>query len=594
MTAPVADRIPTVEKGEPLLSVRDLKVTFTQPRSKKTSVVVDGFNLDITPGSSVAVVGESGSGKTVSMRALMGVLPDTATVTGSAVYEGKELIGMPENKLRRVRGAGIGMVFQNAMSALNPTRTLKVQLTEHLKWHGITNRAEATRRAIEALDRVGIPNPDTRIKMYPFQLSGGQRQRAMIAMAIVAGPKLLIADEPTTALDVTVQRQVLDLLKDLRRNEGLALAMITHDLGVAKYMCDDVVVMRYGEIVEAKSMQGLLDGAEHPYSNQLLDAAIDVVVPDLTNIADISSDAAPADEVPETELDESQMLVTATDLEKIFRGRGGEVRAVTDVDISIARGETVGVVGESGSGKSTLARLLTRLIEPTEGDVSFDGADVLGLKSAGLKAWRRRVQMVFQNPYSSLLPHLTVVDNVLEPLRVHQVGTKEEQYHRALDLLSLVGIPEDRAENYPRQFSGGQQQRIAIARALSLEPELLVCDEPTSALDVSIQAQVLDLLEDLQERLNLSMLFITHNLAVAQRLSDRIIVMANGTIMESAPTDDLFGSPQHEYTQSLLSAILPIRHDPATVDEEAGPPRASIDGELTEVRPGHWVRVYQD
>ncbi|WP_129665679.1 dipeptide ABC transporter ATP-binding protein [Phytoactinopolyspora endophytica] len=603
-----------------LLSVRELAVEFRNRRGE-VSAAVNRLDMEVPVGGAVAIVGESGSGKTVSMRAMLRLLPETAQVSGSALLAGEDLLALPEPKLRAVRGQQVGMVFQNAMSALNPTRTLKVQLTEHLRWHGIATGREATQRAVEALDRVGIPEPAERIRMYPFQLSGGQRQRAMIAMAIVAGPQLLIADEPTTALDVTVQRQVLDVLKQLRE-DGMATVMITHDLGVAKYLCDEVVVMRHGDVVESAPVRTFITNAQHAYSQQLLDTALDVdTTADERDTSFATADkgattGAPArgarTEVPAvnvgeqrrdvetSRIDESGTTVTAEgyateliwaqDLAKVFHGRGGDVHAVTDVNFAIAARETLGVVGESGSGKSTLARLITRLVEPSAGSVSFDGHDMLTAAGRELKGLRRRVQMVFQNPYASLLPHLTVAANVHEPLRVHGVGSKAEREARAVELLDLVGIPRERVNQYPRQFSGGQQQRVAIARALALEPELLVCDEPTSALDVSIQAQVLDLLEDLQSRLGLSMLFITHNLAVAQRLCDRIIVMASGHIMETASTPRLFGRPQHPYTQALLAAVLPIHGEPPPWTHN---PDVAVDtsGELVETSPGHWVRM---
>ncbi|TDE01973.1 dipeptide ABC transporter ATP-binding protein [Jiangella asiatica] len=558
--------------GEPLLSVRDLRVAF-RDRSGAMAPAAN-LSVDVPANGSLAVVGESGSGKTVSMRALLGLLPATAVVSGEAHFGGRDLIGLPEPELRKVRGPGIGMIFQNAMSALNPTRTLKVQLTEHLRWHGSCDRKTAVRRAVEALDRVGIPEPDRRIRMYPFQLSGGMRQRAMIAMSIVAGPRLLIADEPTTAVDVTIQRQVLDVLKQLR-DDGLAIIMITHDLGVARYFCDDVVVMKDGRMVETATMKRFIADAREPYSRKLLDAA-----PDIDLRVEPDQSPAPSDR---------NQLLQARDLVKVFHGRGGDVHAVDDVSVTVGANETVGVVGESGSGKSTLARLLMRLVEPSSGEVTFDGHDLLAARRSELHALRRRVQMVFQNPYGSLLPHATVAANIVEPLRVHHVGTPAQRRARAVELLELVGIPVHRADQYPRQFSGGQQQRIAIARALALEPQLLVCDEPTSALDVSIQAQILDLLDDLKHRLGLSMLFITHNLAVAQRLCDRVVVMASGHIVESAPSSQLFAQPQHPYTRALLAAALPVRSDPPPWQ-----PATSIDtrsGELVEVTPQHWVRA---
>jgi peptide/nickel transport system ATP-binding protein len=590
-------------RAEPLLAIRNLRVVFTG-RDGATNVAVDRLDLDLPRGGSLAVVGESGSGKTVSMRSLLRLLPPSATVTGRASFAGKDLIGLPDDELRAVRGSGIGMVFQNAMEAFNPTLTLKRQLTEHLLWHGICGRKDAIRRAIEVLDRVGIPEPHRRIKMYPFQLSGGMRQRAMIAMAIIADPILLIADEPTTAVDVTLQRQVLDLLADLRR-DGLSMIMITHDLGVAKYSCDDVIVMRHGAVVETGSMKDFAESARAPYSIQLLDAALDIetdaaggmTAPDATagdekrpNAS--TSGAARTTETGDPDHKPAGLLIQARDLVKVFHGTGGDVRAVDGVSVSIARGETIGVVGESGSGKSTLARLLLRLVEPSAGALEFGGRDVLGASGRELRDMRRQVQMVFQNPYGSLLPHLTIAANVAEPLRVHKVGSPKQRRAVALELLERVGIERSRADHYPRQFSGGQQQRVAIARALALQPSLLVCDEPTSALDVSIQAQILDLLGDLKHSLNLSMLFVTHNLAVAQRLCDRIIVMARGHIVEAAPASTIFTRPVHPYTRALMAAVLPVRGEPLAWDPDA---RVDVTaGELVQVAPEHWARLMSE
>jgi peptide/nickel transport system ATP-binding protein len=565
---------PAGPSGGPLLSVQGLRVVFRDRRGNE-NVAVDDFSVDVMPGHTLAIVGESGSGKSVSMRSLLQLLPTTAHVSGKAFFDGQELIGMREDQLQRIRGRRIGMVFQNAMQAFNPTLTLGRQLTEHLAWHRVCGKKEAVARAIDALDRVGIPDPERRMKLYPFQFSGGMLQRAMIALAIVAQPDLLIADEPTTAVDVTLQRQVLDLLASLR-DDGLSLIMITHDLGVARYSCQEVLVMQEGRVVERGEMATFAETAANPYSRRLLDAALDVT----------------ADErhiVPESAAEE---LVEAHGLSKVFEGAAGAVLAVDSVDVRVGVGEAVGVVGESGSGKSTLARLLLRLIEPTTGEVTFEDVPLIGADRKRLRDLRRQAQMIFQDPLGSLMPHRTIAENITEPLQIHRIGTAKEQRKKALELLGLVGIPTRRADNYPRQFSGGQQQRIAIARALALEPKLLVCDEPTSALDVSIQAEILALLKDLRERLNLSMLFITHNLAVAQEVSDRIIVMNQGCIVESAPTDELFNRPRHSYTRTLLSAVLPIRGE-----VPAWEPIERVDlkrQHLLEVAPGHWVRIDPD
>ena len=561
-----------------ILSVRNLRVTFANKRTE----AVAGLNLDLPTAGSLALVGESGSGKTVSMRAIMRLLPGSAKVSGQADFAGRDLITMPEADLRSLRGRRIGMVFQNAMEAFNPTLTLKRQLTEHLLWHGICGRKEAGMRAVEAMDRVGIPEPQKRIRMYPFQFSGGMLQRAMIAMAVVTQPDLLIADEPTTALDVTVQRQVLDLLKDLRR-DGLAMIMITHDLGVARYTCDDVVVMRHGSVVETGRMADFATTATEPYSRQLIASAIDIDYGDRANAEPDRQPTQPRE--PSSPLPPT--LITASELSKVFHVPGGEVHAVSDVNLSIRPGEAIGVVGQSGSGKSTLARLIMRLIDATSGEISFQGSDLLTADGRTMRRFRRSAQMVFQNPYGSLLPQLSVVANVGEPLRLHRAMGSRQRTTRARELLDLVGIPADLQEHYPRQLSGGQQQRVAIARALALEPALLVCDEPTSALDVSIQAEILKLLSELRQRLSLSLLFVTHNLAVAQKLCDRIIVMADGLIGESAPTRDLFNRPAHPYTKALLSAVLPAHTDPLPLQRR---PDVIGAGELIEIAQGHWVR----
>lgn len=572
----LADQKPVVA-SEPLLAIRNLSVRFGGSSSDTSAV--RSLSMDVFPGRSVALVGESGSGKTVSMRSLLGLLPAGAQVMGSAKLAGRELLTMSADEIRKVRGREVAMVFQNALTALNPTRTLKAQLTEHLRWHHVCSQREAHDRAVQALRRVGIPEPERRINMYPFQLSGGMRQRATIAMAIVGEPSLLIADEPTTALDVTVQRQVLDVLKNLSE-DGLAVVMVTHDLGVARYMCDDVVVMRHGEVVESAPTTEFISRPTAQYSRVLVSASPEIQITAPTSRAAISV-ASPA-----------SPLLRAQGLRKTFHGRGGDVLAVADVDITVARGETLSIVGESGSGKSTLARLAMGLLTSDAGKVEFDGNDLNEMRSDKRREFRRRTQMVFQNPFGSLLPHRSIADNIAEPLRVHGVGGKSRRYTRALELMSLVGLPTERASDYPRQFSGGQQQRVAIARALALEPDLLICDEPTSALDVSIQAQVLDLLDELKSALDLSMLFITHNLAVAQRMSDRIAVMRSGQIVESADSSALFTDPLHPYTRALISAVLPVRsparplHPPVSLETE--------HGLLQEVAPGHLVREYRE
>lgn len=531
----------------PLLDVKDLTVGFEMPDGLKN--VVHGLDFTVPHGSAIALVGESGSGKSVSMRSMLGLLPNNARATGTAVLspasdEPLDLLKASEQKVRRVRGRQVGMVFQNAMEAFNPALPLGRQLAEALVWHGLADRKEAHRRAVEALGDVGIPLPEQRAKMYPFQLSGGMRQRAMIAMATITRPQLIIADEPTTALDVTVQKQILDLLVELRE-QGMAIVMITHDLGVARYVCDDVVVLRHGSVVERAPITQLLTDPSADYSRMLIDSALEV--------------GDGVEEKPSAPAGDPEPLVRAEHLTKVFSSRGGETVAVDDVSFSLHRGRTLCVVGESGSGKSTLARLVMRLIEPSEGKVVVDGERLSDLRSRELRRKRRDMQMVFQSPYGSLLPLSTVSENIVEPLRINKIGSKQDRRRRAVELLGLVELETSYLDQYPRQLSGGQQQRVAIARALALEPKLLVADEPTSALDASVQIQVLDLLSDLQKKLDFAMILITHNLAVAERLAHDILVMQNGKAMEYGPTEEIFSSPDDEYTQNLLEAVLPVR-----------------------------------
>ncbi|WP_169579549.1 dipeptide ABC transporter ATP-binding protein [Ruania albidiflava] len=531
--------------------MNDLNVGFALPHG--ITQVVHSLNLAVPHQGALAVVGESGSGKSVSMRSLLGLLPGTAQVSGSAVLttgrgQGRDLLAMNESTLRQVRGRQVGMVFQNAMEAFNPSVPLGRQLTQALLWHDLCDRKTAQQRAIQTLADVGIPEPERRMKMYPFQLSGGMRQRAMIAMATIARPQLIIADEPTTALDVTVQKQILDLLVQLRE-AGMAMIMITHDLGVARHVCDEAVVLRHGTLIERSGIMDLLTGARDPYSRTLVDAALDVGVEPPTAEAS-AAHAGAGDGGP---------LLRVQNLTKVFGSRGGHVLAVDDVSFTLRQGRTLGVVGESGSGKSTLARMVLHLIEPTSGTVHVNGSCLAEVGTRTLRRMRKDMQMVFQSPYGSLLPSATVSENIGEPLRINRLGDKNERRTRASELLRLVELDAAYLDMYPRQLSGGQQQRVAIARALALEPTLLVADEPTSALDASVQVQVLDLLHGLQERLGFAMVLITHNLAVAERLAHEVMVMQHGAVREYAPTAQLFRSPQDDYTRNLLAAVLPVR-----------------------------------
>ncbi|MBZ2198739.1 ABC transporter ATP-binding protein [Ruania sp. N2-46] len=525
-----------------MLEVSGLRTGFRRADGGQF-VAVDDVTFRLEQGQALAIVGESGSGKSVTIRSLLRLLPRTASILGGeARLAGIDLIGASDRTLRRVRGREVGMVFQNAMEALNPTIPVGRQLAEALTWHGLCSRGEARARAITTLGDVGIPEPERRARMYPFQLSGGMRQRAMIAMAIIAEPRLVVADEPTTALDVTVQAQVLDLLAEIK-DRGTGLIMVTHDLGVARRFCDDVLVMNQGKVVESGRIDAVLDSPREPYTRMLLEATLEV--------GDVAATPPEAVEAPVRE-----PLLVAERLDKTFRSRGGQTHAVRDVSLAIRPGRTLGLVGESGSGKSTVARLVMGLHEPDSGRVLLDGQDVHGEES---RLQRRRMQMVFQNPYGSLLPHYTAGANITESLRLQEIGTTGERTERAAELLRLVGLSPDDARRYPQQFSGGQQQRIAIARALAPEPDVLVCDEPTSALDVSIQAQILDLLGEIQERLGVAYLLISHNLAVVERMSDEVAVMKDGAIVERGERRAIFGDPQHPYTHQLLDAILPVR-----------------------------------
>ncbi|WP_147918213.1 dipeptide ABC transporter ATP-binding protein [Ruania zhangjianzhongii] len=573
---------PTTEQtAQPLLQVRGLRTGFRRPDGS-TFVAADGVSFSLEEGRALAIVGESGSGKSVTVRSLLRLLPKTASILdGEVLYRGQDLVTTAPSKLRRVRGQEIGMVFQNAMEALNPTIPVIKQLAEALTWHDLCSRREARRRAVQVLEEVGIPDAAHRASMYPFQFSGGMRQRAMIAMAIISSPRLVIADEPTTALDVTVQAQVLDLLAQIKE-QGTGMIMVTHDLGVARRFCDDVIVMHQSTVVESGTIQEVLDDPQDPYTQMLLAATLETgrttrhvpiqAVPEGSGpgAEDAGSDPGTGSAPPPGQSaggagltagsarrpSSAQPIIIAKNLHKTFHTSGGEIPAVQDVSLQIKPGSTLGLVGESGSGKSTVARLVMGLYEPDEGSVHLDGVDV---HSKAAHEHRNRMQMVFQNPHGSLIPQYTAGTNITEALRLQKIGTKSERIERAAELLRLVGLSPDDAQRYPQQFSGGQQQRIAIARALAPEPEVLVCDEPTSSLDVSIQAQILDLLEEIQSRLGVAYLLISHNLAVVEKMSDTVSVMRHGKIVEHGDRDEVFANPQHPYTHQLLDAILPVR-----------------------------------
>jgi len=592
--------------GESLLVVEDLAVHFRTGKRREPIKAVDGISYELNEGEALAIVGESGSGKSVSVRALLGLVAEGGSVaSGTARYRGEDLLRMPRRRMQRIRGLDIAMVFQDAMQSLNPTLTLEQQLVEHQLWHRLCDRLTARERSIEMLGKMGIPQPERRIKAFPFQLSGGLRQRAMIAMAMVTDPKILVADEPTTAVDVTLQRQILDLLAQIKE-QGTSIIMITHDLGVAKDLCDRVAVMYHGKIVEQATMEKFIVDAQDPYSQSLLAATIEVG--DVVESISVEPAPGPSDDGAKSdggstisaadepdadataESDPAVVTMRAEGVSRVFHSKAGTVRAVNDVSLDLRRGETVGLVGESGSGKSTLARIFLDLIGWSQGSVQFEGANVATMPGRERKAIRREMQAVFQNATGSLLPHYSAIDNVIEPLNIHRIGGPAGRRKRAIELLLRVGIPEDRINHYPRQFSGGQQQRIEIARALAMDPEILVCDEPTSALDVSVQAQILELFSDLRTEMNLTCLFISHNLAVIEKVSDRVAVMRQGWIVELARTADLFGDPRHPYTRQLLNAVLPVKRESVVLDNAV--PLPEHEGtSLVEVGPDHWVRL---
>ena len=531
---------------EPVLRISDLSVAFRTGGELLTAV--SQVSIDVHAGETVAVVGESGSGKSTTAAAINRLLPENGTITGGTIrFDGREMTDLAENELIRLRGAGIGLVPQDPMSNLNPMMRVGDQVAEALEVHGM-GRDKAVERAVELLDAVGIADARRRARQYPHEFSGGMRQRVLIAMGLACRPRLLIADEPTSALDVTVQRRVLDQLDELTDTMGTAVFLITHDLGLAAERADRLVVMYRGKVVEEGTSTQVLTNPQHEYTKRLIEAA-----PSLNTRRVALPDRAGTDD--------QTALVEVRDVRKVFalrapkKGEPDSFTAVDGVSFTIPRGRTVSIVGESGSGKSTTANLLLGLDTITSGSIIFDGMDVAGLGRRELFAFRRRVQPVFQNPYASLDPRYTVEQSVTEPLRVHRIGTPADRRQRVAELLDQVALPASFASRLPHELSGGQCQRVAIARALALEPDLVVLDEAVSALDVLVQAQVLELLAELQARLGLSYLFISHDLAVVRMISDHVHVMQNGVFVESGTPEQIFDAPQHPYTKELLAAI---------------------------------------
>jgi peptide/nickel transport system ATP-binding protein len=527
--------------ADPVIRIKDLKIAL--PPGGERAYAVDGISFDLAPGEIVCVVGESGSGKSMCAHALMGLLPDSVTTeAGEITLDGNNLLALDEDGWRDLRGRRIAMVFQEPMTALNPLMRIGDQMMEMFEAHDLLSPRERRQKALDLAREVGLPDPGRIVRAYPHQLSGGQRQRAMIAMALALEPAVLVADEPTTALDVTTQAQILKLIRDLQRSRNMAVMFITHDFGVVADIADHVVVLRHGQVVEQGSAQEVLDRPQHAYTKALLAA-----VPSMT----------PPQRAP---LLDRNKAVDVIGLDKTYVTSGGwfrpdrRVRAANDVNFSILKGETLGLVGESGSGKSSIARLVMRLIKADRGTIRIGDVDLTELEAKALRDQRRRIQMIFQDPFASLNPRRKVGQIISDGPIAH--GAEPElARQRARDLLGMVGLDGGAMERYPHEFSGGQRQRIGIARALALDPEILVADEAVSALDVSVQAQVLRLLEDLKTRLGLSMLFITHDLRVAAQICDRIAVMQRGVIVELKPTAALFAAPEHPYTRELLAAV---------------------------------------
>jgi peptide/nickel transport system ATP-binding protein len=549
----------------PLLSIQDLKVAFRT--GKQGGVVqraqaVKGIRFDIPANATVALVGESGSGKSVTAMSILNLLPENAEREGAILFQGQDLLKMSLRQLQGVRGKDIACVFQDPMSSLNPVFTIAQQLMEPLVKHlGMTPR-QALARAEELLGEVGIPEPKRRLHAYPHEMSGGQQQRVMIAMALSCEPKLLIADEPTTALDVTIQRQVLELMGKLKTSRQMSMLFISHDLGVVGEIADAVVVMRHGEIREQADVATIFRSPQDAYTKALLACRPSLSEnPARLMVIDDHIAGRQARQVGKAKDPNAPILLEVKGLKKSFWFKEGlfgkkEFPAVKGVSFQLRKGHTLGVVGESGSGKTTMGLTLLRLHEPSGGEALFEGRDLLKLSGPDWQAMRRRIQVVFQNPYASLNPRFSIQQTLLEPMQIHAIGKDDgERLARATALLKKVGLDESALAKYPHEFSGGQRQRIAIARCLTLDPEVLVLDEAVSALDVSVQAQVLNLLKDLQDELGLSYIFISHDLAVVRFISDEVLVMQQGDVVEQAHAETLLANPQQDYTKRLLGAV---------------------------------------
>lgn len=599
--------------AQPLLQVRDLKVEFVL-HDQGVVRAVDGVSFGIREGSTAALVGESGSGKSVIAQAIMGILPKPGRITGGQILfhdhaadagEGAMIniaaLGANSVQMRSIRGARISMIFQEPMTSLSPLHTIGNQITETVLLHRNVDTQEARALAQEMLAKVGFPDPQRALDTYSFELSGGLRQRAMIAMALVCRPAMLIADEPTTALDVTVQAQILKLIKDLQHELGMTVLLITHDLGVVANMAEDVVVVYHGKVMERGGLVDIYSKPQHPYLKALMKAVPRVGMTSgerLTPIREVEHTTGGyltqcSARLPTTN---SGALLQVSHISKCFRIRKGGflghattpvVQAVEDVSFDIKPGECLGLVGESGCGKTTLSKIIMRAIDPDSGDIFYNDGEMRSLLSLGdaeLINFRRKIQFIFQDPFGSLNPRMTVYDIVSEPLVIHKIGNAEDRMQIVQELLRHVGLDPRFLQRYPHSFSGGQRQRIGIARALALNPQLLICDEPVSALDVSVQAQILNLLKDLQAELGLTFLFISHNLAVVDYMADRIAVMCAGQLVEIASREVLFRNPVHPYTKALLAAV------PRTDPQQKLDLRALMEGRVSD--PAAWPQPF--
>lgn len=572
--------------AEKLLQVENLKISFST--GDDLLEVVSDVSFEIEQGKTLGIVGESGSGKSVSARSIMRLLEKNAVIDSESriIFDGQDILEKSDREMRQIRGKDIGMIFQDPMTSLNPTMKIGRQISETILIHQDVNKKEAARQAKEIMHLVGIPDVDTRYGQYPFEFSGGMRQRIIIAIALACKPKLLIADEPTTALDVTIQAQILDLLKDIQEKTGTSILLITHDFGVVANMCEKIVVMNKGRVVEHGTTKDIFSSPKEDYTKKLLAA--------IPNLHAEKSEESKA-KLREIYSGKREKLIEVKELAKHFPlGRKEILKAVNSVSFDIYKGETLGLVGESGSGKSTTGRTLLRLHEATSGETVYEGSDLNTYKKKQMKDMRKRVQFVFQDPYSSLNPRQKVEDIIGEALDIHKLAkSKKDRRKRVEDLLELVDLDKSFSQRFPHEFSGGQRQRIGIARALAVEPEFIVLDEPLSALDASVQAQIVDLLEDLQKKLNLTYLFIAHDLATVKQLSDRVAVMYKGNIVELADSEELFKNPVHTYTKRLLSAIpVPDPHYEATVkavNQDAEPEVITIGTQFKEIKPNHWV-----